>query len=112
LATDARGRVEESEVEGLDWEPVEVGPGDLVFFDSYAPHRSGTNTSDRPRRALYLTYNAASRGDFREEYYADKQAEFDAAGDTFDGQRVRISINDDFLGTPVDRAPTNHRLDV
>ncbi|MBL8776378.1 MAG: phytanoyl-CoA dioxygenase family protein [Acidimicrobiales bacterium] len=84
----------------LDWQPVELEPGDLLWFDSYAPHRSDTNTTDRARRALYLTYNAASAGDFRTTYYEDKVAEFDALDG--DADRVRLSITDDFLGRPVE----------
>jgi hypothetical protein len=84
----------------LDWKPVELEPGDLLWFDSYAPHRSDTNTTDRARRALYLTYNAASAGDFRTTYYQDKVAEFDALDGAAD--RVRLSITDDFLGRPVE----------
>lgn len=84
----------------LDWQPVELEPGDLLWFDSYAPHRSDTNTTDRARRALYLTYNAASAGDFRTTYYQDKVAEFDALDGEAD--RVRLSITDDFLGRPVE----------
>jgi len=103
MPTDARGCVAADFAAGLDWRPVEVFPGDLLWFDSYTPHKSGTNTSDRPRRALYLTYNAASAGDFRDLYYADKRAEFEAAGGTFGGERVRISVTDDFLGRPVAR---------
>ncbi len=101
MATDHRGRIEASVAERLDWRPVEVEPGDLVLFDSYAPHQSGTNTTDRARRALYLTYNARRHGDQRLRYYVDKQAEFERLGPTFDGDRVRISITDDFLGRPV-----------
>ena len=88
----------------MDWRPVPVEPGDLLFFDSYTPHYSETNTTDRPRRAGYLTYNAASLGDHRERYYADKLAEFDRAGGDFDGERVRISISDDGRG-PAEGAP-------
>ena len=102
MATDDRGRVAEEVARTLDWRPLEVEPGDLVFFDSYAPHRSGTNRSDRARRALYLTYNAASAGDVRDVYYRDKEAEFARSGATFDGDRVRVSISDDFLGRPVE----------
>lgn len=101
LPTDHRGRIDDATAAGLAWRPVEARPGDVVFFDSYAPHHSETNRTDRPRRALYLTYNAASRGDFREAYYADKEAEFAREGSSFGDQRVRISINDDFLGRPV-----------
>lgn len=102
LPTDERGRVADDVVQRLAWEPVEAEPGDLLFFDSYAPHRSGTNTTERDRRGLYLTYNAASDGDVRDRYYADKLAEFDREGGTFADQRVRISIVDDFLGRPAD----------
>ena len=105
LLTDHRGRIDESVADSLDWRPVEVQPGDLLVFDSYTPHRSGTNTTDRPRRAMYLTYNAAADGDHRDRYYADKRAEFERAGGAFDGERVRISISDDFLGRPVVQDP-------
>jgi ectoine hydroxylase-related dioxygenase (phytanoyl-CoA dioxygenase family) len=105
LPTDHRGRIDAPVAAALDWRPVPVDPGDLLFFDSYTPHHSETNRSRRARRALYLTYNAASRGDHRERYYADKRAEFARTARDFDGQRVRISISDDFLGRPVDTAP-------
>ena len=96
------GRLAPAVVAGCRWEPAEVQPGDLLWFDSYTPHRSGTNTTDRPRRALYLTYNAAAAGDWRDRYYTDKTAELAAAAS---GARVRISINDDFLGVPVAGRP-------
>jgi ectoine hydroxylase-related dioxygenase (phytanoyl-CoA dioxygenase family) len=103
LPTDERGRIAEETAARLEWQPVPLEPGDLLFFDSYTPHYSDTNTTARPRRAAYLTYNAASLGDHRDRYYADKRAEFARAGDDFDGERVRISITDDFLGRPVTR---------
>ncbi len=101
LATDGRGRIAPDVVAGLRWQSLEVEPGDVVFFDSYAPHRSEANLTDRPRRVLYLTYNAASKGDHRRRYYDDKLAEFEREGETFGRERVRMSINDDFLGRPV-----------
>jgi len=101
LPNDA-GRLRADWVRGASWEPVEAQPGDLVFFDSYAPHKSDTNRSAAPRRLIYLTYNAASKGDLRDVYYSDKRAEFEAAGDTGESGHVRISINDDFLGRPVE----------
>ncbi|MEM9749217.1 MAG: phytanoyl-CoA dioxygenase family protein [Actinomycetota bacterium] len=101
METEPGGRLTEAAAGRLDWRPLEVEPGDLVAFDSYAPHHSDTNRSAHPRRALYLTYNAARLGDHRARYYADKDAEFAASGATFDDRRVRISISDDFLGRPV-----------
>lgn len=97
------GRIDPAWVASVPWEAVEVEPGDLVFFDSYTPHYSDSNRSDRPRRAMYLTYNAGSAGDHRDWYYRDKQAVLEAAAaDPTRAERVRISVNDDFLGRPID----------
>jgi 2-aminoethylphosphonate dioxygenase len=57
-------------------DPVPCAPGDVLFFDSYVPHASKPNATDRPRRILYLTYNARARGDHRARYFADKRANF------------------------------------
>jgi ectoine hydroxylase-related dioxygenase (phytanoyl-CoA dioxygenase family) len=51
---------------------LEADPGDVIFFDSYVPHGSPANTSSRSRRNIFITFNAASQGDKRERYYADK----------------------------------------
>ncbi len=50
---------------GLALQPVPTEPGDVIFFDSFAPHASKPNFTDQPRRILYLTYNLASEGDHR-----------------------------------------------
>jgi ectoine hydroxylase-related dioxygenase (phytanoyl-CoA dioxygenase family) len=55
---------------------VHCQPGDAVFFDSYAPHRSQANRTDKARRVLYITYNKGSEGDSREQYYADKRRNY------------------------------------
>jgi len=55
------------------YKAVHCNPGDAVFFDSYAPHRSMPNTTRQARRVLYITYNKASEGDHRAKYYADKR---------------------------------------
>ena len=81
------------------WTPVLVGPGDVVIFDSYLPHRSFVNESDRWRRSAYLTYNKASEGDFHSAYYRKKLAAFS------NGSAGAISINDDFGGRPARRTP-------
>jgi ectoine hydroxylase-related dioxygenase (phytanoyl-CoA dioxygenase family) len=54
--------------------PLALEPGDAVFFSCFAPHRSGPNRSNRWRRSLYLTYNAARDGDQRETFYREYQA--------------------------------------
>lgn len=60
----------------MDFVPCRTAPGDAVFFDSFAPHRSGPNLSGRPRRALYVTYNASAAGDHRRRYFAEKRRSF------------------------------------
>lgn len=61
------------ELTGIPFEPLPMQPGDAVFFDAYLPHRSGPNRTDHARRVLYVTYNRASEGDHREQYYTDKR---------------------------------------
>jgi ectoine hydroxylase-related dioxygenase (phytanoyl-CoA dioxygenase family) len=65
-----------SAVDSLQWTHIETGSGDLVLFGSLIPHRSGANTSERSRRAAYITYNAASQGSRREHYYRSKREVF------------------------------------
>lgn len=66
----------DSDTSNASYEPVHCQPGDAVFFDSYAPHRSLPNTTDKARRVLYITFNGASDGDQRAKYYADKRASY------------------------------------
>ena len=61
---------------GLGLVPVPTAPGDVIFFDSYAPHASKPNLTADPRRILYLTYNLAEAGDHRTRYFAEKRAAF------------------------------------
>ena len=61
---------------GLALQPVPTAPGDVIFFDSFAPHASKPNFTAHPRRLLYLTYNLADAGDHRARYYAEKHVAF------------------------------------
>ncbi len=58
----------------MDFVPCPTQPGDALFFDCFAPHRSGPNLTDSQRRVLYVTYNRASEGDHRARYFTDKRA--------------------------------------
>lgn len=55
------------------WQPVEVHPGDVVVFDSYAPHRSDVNRSKATRRNFYFTFNPLRQGALRDRYYEEKR---------------------------------------
>ncbi len=83
----------------LEWVTVPVRAGQTLWFHSRTPHRSGPNLSDRPRRALYPTYNALAEGDLREAYYAEKLTAFRSGGR--DDGKVRVSLINDFQGVAV-----------
>jgi ectoine hydroxylase-related dioxygenase (phytanoyl-CoA dioxygenase family) len=72
----ADGTLQAEWVARQSWKPIEMAPGDVLVFDSYLAHRSGPNLTDRPRRALYVTYNRASAGSHREAYFQSKRAAF------------------------------------
>jgi ectoine hydroxylase-related dioxygenase (phytanoyl-CoA dioxygenase family) len=55
---------------------LEADPGDVIFFDSYVPHGSPANTSERSRRNIFLTFNRQSDGDMRARYYREKWANY------------------------------------
>lgn len=98
LPTDDAGCIHPDVVVTLDWEPAEVRAGEVLWFHSRTPHRSGPNPGPAPRRALYPTYNAAAEGDLRAAYYEEKRRSLEgAAGD----DRVAVSLIGDFQGRPV-----------
>jgi ectoine hydroxylase-related dioxygenase (phytanoyl-CoA dioxygenase family) len=51
---------------------LELQPGDVAIFCGFTPHRSAPNLSDRPRRQLYLSYNAGrDGGEQRDAHYRE-----------------------------------------
>jgi len=99
LPMDDDGCIRGDVVAALTWETVPVPAGTTLWFHSRTPHRSGANASDRPRRALYPTYNARRVGELRDAYYEQKFAEFNQ--DSGDGTKVQVSLVNDFQGRPV-----------
>lgn len=99
LPMDDKGCIAADVTATLDWEPVELRAGQVLWFHSRTPHRSGANHSARDRRALYPTYNALREGDLRDAYYAEKLREFSAQSAA--GGTVRVSLIGDFEGKPV-----------
>lgn len=50
---------------------LELARGDIAVFGAFLPHGSGPNRSEKPRRHLYLSYNARfDGGDQRDTHYA------------------------------------------
>ena len=78
--------------DSLPYHPLEMQPGDAVFFDSYVPHRSGPNRTQNARRVLYVTYNAAREGDHRRQYYTDKRASYPPDIERKAGQSYRFRV--------------------
>jgi ectoine hydroxylase-related dioxygenase (phytanoyl-CoA dioxygenase family) len=66
----------DEDMQGMDFAPCPTQPGDVVFFDCYAPHSSEPNFSQKIRRLYFATYNRMSEGDHLERYYADKRKSF------------------------------------
>ena len=73
---DGGGRLGEIDVEKcpdrnlpMAWKPLYCQPGEIVIFNGWVPHRSGTNHTMFDRRAVFLTYNPAREGEYRDEYY-------------------------------------------
>ncbi|MEI6497938.1 MAG: phytanoyl-CoA dioxygenase family protein [Actinomycetota bacterium] len=98
IAGDERGCIPAAVEATMMWQPVEVRAGQTLWFHSLTPHRSGPNTSALDRRAIYPTYNAASAGDLRDEYYRTKLA---ALAERAPGDTVTVSLIGDFQGRPV-----------
>jgi hypothetical protein len=71
---------------------VPTDPGDVLFFDSYAPHASKPNLTDKARRILYLTYNLQADGDHRERYYREKRASFPPDIERAPGAEYRFRV--------------------
>jgi len=71
------GQVTAAWCESHEWVSVPMDVGDILVFGSHLAHRSGPNTTEKPRAMLYATYAAASDGrDLREKYYAHRRVAF------------------------------------
>lgn len=70
---EAYGPLTDADAAAMTFESCPTAPGDALFFDALAPHRSGPNRSPLPRRAVYFTYHPAAAGDQRARYFLDKQ---------------------------------------
>jgi 2-aminoethylphosphonate dioxygenase len=68
--------LEGEELQGIEFKPYPMKPGDVAFFDCFVPHQSKPNPTRSARRNIYLTFNRAQDGDWREKYFADKRASY------------------------------------
>jgi ectoine hydroxylase-related dioxygenase (phytanoyl-CoA dioxygenase family) len=73
IGTSAHGSIEPKYSDKLEWQALETSAGDLVIFNSFVPHYSETNNTNKPRRAMFLTHNRLMEGDHRRAYYHAKR---------------------------------------
>jgi len=101
LASNSDGTIT-SELEArLPWRPLPTKAGDLLFFDSYIPHRSQPNHSQSPRRALYVTYNRRADGNVRTQYYAHKRQVFPPECERDAGVDYTVNSGPYNVGNPI-----------
>lgn len=79
-------------VSNLEWIPITAESGDLIFFDSYTPHRSSSNNTDSQRRLLYMTYNLKSEGDTRLKYFQEKRTSYPPNFERIKGLEYKYKI--------------------
>jgi hypothetical protein len=108
LATDDRGAVRADLAAALTFLPAELGAGDAVCIDGFAPHYSEANRSSHARRVLVASYALVSSRYSRSQYYAARR-NLMADASARDG-RFRISTLADFEGDEV--APDEVAADV
>ena len=104
IALDEKGCVSPETAAAMTWVAAPTAPGDILLFGSYIPHKSPANLSNQPRRIIYLTYNAISQGDRREQYYADKREAFLQYKNDGSKRDKQISKIAHFQGKVVDNA--------
>ena len=64
------------DIPNAEMTPVETKAGDIILFNSYVPHGSEANISDKRRCNIYLSYNKTSDGDHRLKYFAEKRKNY------------------------------------
>ncbi|MBX9950518.1 MAG: phytanoyl-CoA dioxygenase family protein [Candidatus Obscuribacterales bacterium] len=80
------------QLEGVDFVPYPMSPGDVALFDCFVPHQSKPNLTNKQRRNLYLTFNRKHEGDHRVKYYADKRASYPPDNEREAGKEYKFKV--------------------
>jgi ectoine hydroxylase-related dioxygenase (phytanoyl-CoA dioxygenase family) len=56
----------------LPWIEIPAKPGTTLVFNVWVPHKSEKNMSSKSRRALYFTFNGASKRNLRQAHFEDR----------------------------------------
>lgn len=86
----------------IDWEYVETSPRDLLMFDSYVPHRSKSNKTDKERRIFYFTYNPQEDGDYYQDYITKKRIELPPDIEREEGKEYKVKGTRYNLANPIE----------
>ncbi|RYP33059.1 hypothetical protein DL767_004909 [Monosporascus sp. MG133] len=71
ISTD--GRIESAWLEGREFIPMLLNPGDILIFNESMAHRLGPNKTDQRRAAVFGTYHFdQSQPDLRDQFYAHR----------------------------------------
>lgn len=70
------GDIIDSVQDYLNWEPIKARAGDVLIFNSFVPHFSNINSSEKYRRVIYLTFNLAREGSHYKSYYKKKWQDY------------------------------------
>ena len=76
----------------IKFEPCPTEPGDVIYFDSYVPHKSASNTTGLPRRAYFSTYNRLSEGSHIDAYFSEKRKNFPPDIEREDGKEYTYRV--------------------
>ena len=81
-----------NELKKPKFKSFELDVGDVIFFNSYIPHKSGPNKSKKSRIQIYLTYNSISAGNFRKRYISEKRKSFPPNNERIKGINYTFKI--------------------
>lgn len=95
----ANGCINETVENSLHWEYLEATSADLLIFDSFIPHRSAKNTTNKSRSIFYFTYNKLSEGDYYNDYVKNKRKYFPPTNERTN--TINVENNKYNLGNPL-----------
>lgn len=87
--------------EKLQWKSVPTTCNDILFFDSYVPHRSGPNITESSRSIFFITYNDIKEGVYYNDYFIRKRIELPPDNEREEGKEYIIEGSKYNLANPI-----------
>jgi 2-aminoethylphosphonate dioxygenase len=95
------GCISETIEKNLEWEYIETTKQDLLIFDSFIPHRSKKNKTNKSRSIFYFTFNKLNEGDYYNKYVKNKKKYFPPPNEREINTKIEITNNKYNLGNPI-----------